>query len=53
MAISAETKAIVQYLYKVYGSYSGYLFGIPPELQGAVEAVVESAISLYKECFKH
>jgi hypothetical protein len=28
-------------IYKLYGTDSGYLFGIPPSLRGAVEVVVK------------
>jgi hypothetical protein len=31
-------------LYHAFGSYSGYLFGIPPECRDAVETVVQSTI---------
>jgi len=41
MAISEEAKRITRKVYELYGSDSGYLFGIPPEYRWGVEAVVQ------------
>jgi len=49
MAISEEAKAITEHIYKAYGSFSGYLFGIPPPLRSAVEGVVQSVLDIKAE----
>lgn len=38
---------ITNTLYAVYGSDTGYLFGIPPELKHAVQAIVKKAIEMF------
>jgi len=37
---------ITDTLYAVYGSDSGYLFGIPPDLKYAVQAIVKKVIEM-------
>ena len=44
MAITKVALEITDRIYKGYGSDSGYLFGIPPNLRHAVEAVVQCAL---------
>ena len=38
--VDEEAERITDLIYKAYGSGTGYLFGIPPDLRYAVEAVV-------------
>jgi hypothetical protein len=42
--ISENANRITDVIYKMYGSDSGTLFGIPPCFRDAVSAVVEAAI---------
>lgn len=49
MAITKSAKSVTEYIFKAYGSHTGYLFGIPPHLRGAVEAVVQCALDMQEE----
>ena len=49
MAITKEAKAIVDRIYTAYGSDTGYLFGIPPALRGAVEGIVQTVLDIEEE----
>ncbi len=49
MAISKRAVKITDLIYRVYGSSSGWLFGISPDYRSAVEGIVESAIAFGKE----
>ena len=52
MPITDAAKEITNLIYKGYGSSTGYLFGIPPELKPAVEAVVQCALEHSTEYLK-
>jgi len=47
MPISQEAKIIANKIYRMYGSDSGYLFGILPERRNSVEAVVQATIEVF------
>ena len=47
MPISPDAKRIADKLYVLYGSDSGYLFGIPPERRNSVEAIVQATIEIF------
>lgn len=49
MPISPEAKAIANKIYRIYGSDSGYLFGISPDKKPLVEAVVQATIEILKK----
>jgi len=40
MLSERKAKSITKIMYQLYGSVSGYLFGIPPTKRGAVESIV-------------
>ena len=40
---------ITDIVYKQYGSGTGYLFGIPPNLRSAVEAVVKATMAIAED----
>ncbi len=52
MAIAKAAQEITDLIYKGYGSDTGYLFGIPPDLRHAVEAVVQCALDHSVEYLK-
>ena len=45
MAISKEAKELAEVIYKVYGSYTGYLFGIEPSKRFAVESIIQFVLT--------
>ena len=47
MPISPDAKRIAKKIYAVYGSDSGFLFGIPPGKKYAVEAIVQATIEIF------
>lgn len=47
MPISPDAKRITNIIYKVYGTDSGCLFGIPPEKREKVEAIVQATIEIF------
>lgn len=48
--ISEFAKAVTKRIYKRYGTDSGFIMGIHPDLRSSIEAIVESTIEiLYKE----
>ena len=49
MAITKEAEEITERLYRVYGSHSGWLFGISPDKKDSVEAVVQSVMNFIAE----
>jgi len=44
MAISQKAKDITERIYIGYGSDTGYLFGINPDLRYAVEGIVQCVL---------
>jgi len=44
MAISQRAMDLTENIYLCYGSGTGCLFGIPPDLRYAVEAIVQSVL---------
>ena len=44
-----KAKEISDRIYRLYGSDSGYLLGIPPELKTAVEAIVKLTVNMVEE----
>jgi hypothetical protein len=36
---------MVEAIYKLYGSSSGYLFGLPPQMRSIVEAIVQATLN--------
>ena len=46
MSISEKSKKITEILYVLYGSSTGYLFGVPPEKRQAVEAIVSCVLDI-------
>lgn len=49
MPISSNAKRIADRIYKVWGSDSGYLFGIPPEKKYQVETIVQATIEIMND----
>ena len=49
MPISQEAKIIANKIYRMYGSDSGYLFGISPEKKPFVEAIIQATIEILKK----
>jgi hypothetical protein len=47
--ISDNAKEITNIIYKMYGSDSGWLFGLSPDHKEAVEAIVEASIWIHKK----
>jgi len=47
--ISKEAKAIIDHIYIVYGSDTGYLFGIPPDKRYGVEAIVQCVLDIEED----
>jgi len=47
MPISPDAKRIAEKMYEVYGSDSGFLFGIPPDCKRGVEAIVQETIEIF------
>jgi len=45
----AEAKNITQQLYRLYGSDSGYLFGIKPEYRNAVKSIIKISIDIQND----
>lgn len=49
MAISEKAKMITELIYRVYGTDSGYLFGISTIYRTTVEAIVQITLDMEKE----
>jgi len=47
--ISDKAKAITEYIYRAYGTDSGYLFGILPACRSAIEAVVQCTVDVIED----
>jgi len=48
MEVKEEAKEITNTLYAVYGSDTGYLFGLHPSERQIVEVIVKIAIEIYE-----
>jgi len=46
MSINQRAHDLTEFIYSMYGTDSGYLFGIPPDKKGAVRTIVEGVLRL-------
>ena len=44
-----QVQKVMDYIYTLYGSSSGHLFGLPPEHKKSVEAIVKVVLSMLTE----
>jgi hypothetical protein len=52
METKMVAKMITERIYRMYGSESGVLFGLPPEKRRVVESIVGIALELYENEFR-